>query len=377
WQATLNTVGTFDDKIKFSNSVSGIESTTGFVVTSNTASDKLTVRDPAGGSGEEEVIKDELFGKPKIFMIMPNALGDEDTNEIDRAIWGVNIANPTDQPMYVTKVVIIAISPRATSSDKIFKDKCEDENNKPEKPVTIAPTPDRWSCPESNQLMWKDLANPQLVEPRSVFPFLVQIGAGNMGSSLPDAQNILIQPIVFTTLGQFGKAGYGSTMHSADVAIPNVFLARNPNSVLPADIMGEQRGITEGDTVTFHATIADMSSDDQYGIIAGTTLIINLPKQWTFNSIISSGGFDPIPPPITYPDGSTQILGTLTNSIDEHSEAKTITFTATAPSVAKTKLYVMHILGHGTATGDSVAGIFTVGPISETVLQVCPTSGCP
>jgi len=36
------------------------------------------------GEGEEIVIKDELFGKPQIFMMIPNAVGDEDTNEIDR-----------------------------------------------------------------------------------------------------------------------------------------------------------------------------------------------------------------------------------------------------------------------------------------------------
>ena len=378
WHATLNNIGTFDEKIKFSSSATGTESTTGFVVTSNTASDKIIIRDPAGGAGEEEVLKDELFGKPKIFMIIPNAAGDEDANTIDRPIWGVMVANPTDQDMYVNKVVIIAISPRATASDSIFESGCEGLNPaNPERPVTIAPTPAKWSCPDSNQLMWTDLASPQLVDPRSVFPFLVSIGAGNMGGNLPDAQNILIQPLVFTTLGQFGKAGYGSTMHSGDVALPNVFLARNPNSVLSADIMGEQRGIIEGTPVTFHATIADMSDNDDWGIKAGSRLIINIPKEWTFNNIVGvPAGFDPIPPPITYPDGSTQILGTLNTSIDEHSEAKTITFIATAPSVSKAKLYVMYILGDGTATGDS-ANDFTVGPIAETVLQVCPSGGCP
>jgi len=39
-------------------------------------------------------------------------------------------------------------------------------------------------------------------------------------------------------------------------------------------------------------------------------------------------------------------------------------------------MYVMHILADGTATGDSTSGVFTVGPIAETVLQVCPTTGC-
>ena len=84
--------------------------------------------------------------------------------------------------------------------------------------------------------------------------------------------------------------------------------------------MSEIRGITEGTMVTFNATIADMSSDAQYGIKSGTKLIINIPKEWNFNSIVSSTGFSS-PTFVTYPDGSTQILGALSSSIDEHAPA--------------------------------------------------------
>jgi len=135
------------------------------------------------------------------------------------------------------------------------------------------------------------------------------------------------------------------------------------------------RGIVEGTTVTFNATLADMSSTDTYGINSGTQLIINVPKEWTFNNIVSYNGFT-APSVITYPDDSTQIVGDLIDSIDEHNEAKTITFTATAPSLSKAKMYVMHILASGTSSGDNHSN-FTVGPIAESVLQVCPTSGCP
>jgi len=380
WHYKLKTDATVSNKVTFTSAANATDLATGFDILSNNATASIVVRDPQGGSeGEEIIIKDELFGKPQIFMIMPNPLGDDD-DEFDRPVWGVNVANPTDQPMDVTKVVIIAISPRATSSDKIFKDACENTNNAPEKPITISPPgpPEegKWTCPESNQLMWKDLDNPITVAPRSVYSFMAKIGGGNMGSSLPDAQNILIQPIVFTTLGQFGKAGYGSTMHSSDVALPNVYLSRIPETTLSANIMGGMTGIVSGATVIFNATIADMTDDVTYGINAGTKLIINLPKEWTFNSIISSNGFDPITPPITYPDGSTQIVGELSGVVDEWSDAKTIKFSATAPLVSSAKMYIMYILADGTATG-SGSSDFTVGPISETVLQVCPTSGCP
>ncbi len=377
WHATLNNVGTFNDKIKFSSSATGTESATGFIITSNIASDKIIVRDPAGGSGEEEVLKEELFGRPKIFMIFPNAVGDDVDN---RAVWGVLVANPTDQPMDVTKVVIIATSPRATSSDKIFVDNCHNKSDE-NQPITIPPTTNKWTCPESNQLMWSDLSNPVTVAPRSVEPFLVEIGVDNIGSTMPDAANIVIQSVVFTTLGQFGKADYASTMHSKDTAMPNVFLSITDSpatAALNPHIRGVVTGITEGDEVTFNAVLVDMSTDT-YGINAGTKLIINIPKDWIYNigtGIVSSTGFT-ITSELTYPDGSTQIVGELTSGIDERDEARIIQFKATAPSVVGAKMYVMHILGSGTATGDSVSGVFTVGPIAETVLQVCPTAGCP
>jgi hypothetical protein len=349
-------------------------------VFSNVASDSVLLREAGeGGGGGEVVISDGLFGKPQIFMVMPNAIGDENTNAIDRPIWGVNVANPTDQPMFVNKVVVMAFIPRANSQDDVFVKNCESISSaNPERPVTIFPTPDNWSCPESNQLMWRDLTTPVEVAPRSVFPFLVGVGSGNMAGTTNDAQNILVQPVVFTTLGQYGKAGYGTTMHTKEVAIPNVFLARTPESVTSSNVMSELTGIIEGSTVTFNATLADMSSDDVYGITNGTSLIINIPKEWSFNGVISHDGFT-LSDPVTYPDGSTQILGTLTESIDDHSEAKTIQFTATAPSVPKAKMYVMSILANGIATGDVVSGTgtFAVGPIAETVLQVCPTTGCP
>jgi len=373
WQTELSTSGTVNSKLMFTDSVSGIESTTGNTVQSNVDSDKITLQEGGGG---EIIVSDELFGRPQIFMIFPNAVGDD---EFDRPLWGVLVANPTDQPMSVSKVVIMAISPRATSSDKIFVDNCHEKTDVT-KPVAVAPTTDRWTCPESNQLMWRDLSDPVIVQPRSVHPFLVRIGADNFGSSTPDAINILIQPLVFTELGQFGKAGYGSTMHSKNVAMPNVFLSKvsSPGTAAnSANMLGNITRITEGSTVVFNATLVDMGNDITYGINAGTKLIINLPKEWTFSHVASSVGFNMLPVQ-TFADGSTQIVGELTLDIDQQSQARIIKFYATAPAAAtNAKMYVMYILADGIATGDSLSGLFTVGPIAETVLQVCPTTGCP
>ena len=345
-------------------------------VSSNVVSDVSILREPTdGGSGGEEiVIRDELYGKPQIFMIFPNPVGWDDN---DLALWGVIVANPTDQPIEVSKVVIVAISPRATSSDKIFAPECGKPLGAPLDPVTVSPTPDRWSCPEANQLQWKDVSNPQTIQPRSVFPFLVKIGTASIGSTTGEANNIPIHTTVFSTLGQFGKSGYLSTMADKKVSMPNVFLSTAVGTANPANIIGEIRGIVEGTSVTFNASIGDMDKDSANAIKSGSRLIINIPKDWTYTGINSHTGFNTPPSEQTYPDGSTQIIGTLTSDLSGSGDvARTIQFTATAPDVTNAKMYVMHILADGTADGEFGTN-FTIGPISETVLQVCPTSGCP
>jgi len=166
-------------------------------------------------------------------------------------------------------------------------------------------------------------------------------------------------------------------MHSKNTAMPNVFLSKVDSQTTAANngnILGNITKITEGTSVAFNATLVDMS-EDTWGINAGTKLIINIPRDWIYSGVSSSVGFT-ITSEVTYPDGSTQIVGTLNTGIDERNEARVIKFYATAPAVASTKMYVMHILADGTATGDSPSGVFTVGPIAETVLQVCPTTGC-
>ena len=377
WTATLNTVGVFGDKIKFSNSATGTESTTGFTVTSNTASDKLVIRDPTGGAGnpgEEIIIKNVLFGKPEIFMIFPGPSGKDGSALESKGLWGVMVANPTDQPMDVSKVAILAYSPKVSSSDKIFKDICHLESNEHE-PDTVAPTVDNWTCPKENQLVWSDVANPVRIQPRSVHPFMVKIGVDTFSTGPGDTGNALIHPIVWTSLGQFGKASYATTIHEKNIAMPNVFLSKVSSSSSAANsgnLLGNITRIPEGTPVVFNATLVDMSKIDGWEIKAGTKLIINVPKEWTFSHIASSSGFT-MQPVQTYPDGSTQIVGVLNTDIDNPSDAKVVKFYATAPAVASTKMYVMHILADGTATGED--GTFAVGPLAEVVLQVCPSSG--
>jgi len=339
-------------------------------IESNIATDSVIVRDFTSGSeGEEIVLKDELFGKPGVFMIFPNYMGAQSNNH---GVWGVNVANPTPNPINVTKVIIAAVSPRATSSDKLFKDNC---HAGAPWVLTIAPTTDKWTCPESNQLMWKDYDNPQVIPPKSVFSFLVKAPNENVGGSIDDTANWLVQPVVYTTLGQFGKAGYATAMHTNKAAIANVFLSRTTDSIASADIIGTVSKIDAQSLVKFNATLADMDILHGEQILAGARIIINIPKDWGLPAILPSPGYVPIT--VTqFPDGSSQIVGTLTAALD--GAAKSIQFTSLAPNVNSTKMYVMHMLADGFATGQGgPAGGYSIGPIAESILQVCPTTSPP
>jgi len=365
WDCILNPP--IGNVITFTGNATGQLS--GVDVDSNNAFDTVTVRDFTGGSGEEIVIKDELFGKPEIFMTFPNTVGENSPGSM--AVWGVTIANPTEQTIFINKVVIMAISPRPTSSDVIFSKDCENDN-----PLNIAPTTDRWDCPEANVFQWSDINNPQPILPKSSFPFLARSPEGNMGSSLPDVMTILIQPLVFSTLGQFSKSGYGTGMHSDDVALPNVYLSDTTASMADANIRTNLNGVIGGNTITLNATIADMDTKSAYKIFADSRLIINVPKEWTSPVWGDTTGFDDlvIQP---FPDGSHQLIGNLTSNLDGTGGlARTLQFSVTSPVVQDPKMYVFHILADGQANGKNGPN-FAIGPLSEAVVQVCPVGGCP
>jgi hypothetical protein len=61
WHNTLSNLGTIGTKVTFTSFANGTDASTGFNYVSNTASDKIAIRDDGsgGGSGTEIVLKDE------------------------------------------------------------------------------------------------------------------------------------------------------------------------------------------------------------------------------------------------------------------------------------------------------------------------------
>jgi len=364
-------LGDIGSVFTFCSAVSGTHPDEGSISSGAPTCDSLTVIDPndcdgcGPGDGDEVVLKDELFGRPRLFMMFPNTIGD---NLNDRGIWSLNVANPTDQSIYINKAIIVAFSPNIVGSDIVFEKGCETKGTN-EVPVVISPTTGSWTCPENNNLVWQDLGTPQEILPRSVFPFMVKVAPASLGNTVLQPSNMMIQPVVFSTLGQFGKAGYASGYFKEHTAIPNVFLARDLASTADADIIAEMRGISSGSTVTFIATLADMDTDTTWQLNSDSRLIINIHREWTFNSVISHVGFN-TPVIQTFGDGSTQITATLVNPMTGNNDAKSIKFTAVAPTVTLAKLHVMYLLADGTMTDGT--DTFTIGPLSEVVVQTCP-----
>jgi len=104
-------------------------------------------------------------------------------------------------------------------------------------------------------------------------------------------------------------------------------------------------------------------------------LIINIPKDFKFLGIDSNVGFSiPAGYPVTFPDNSVQIKADLIGQLDN--EERYVQFTAKAPTITNTTMYVMHILGTGAS--DKAFPKLSIGPLAETVIQVCGSvSGCP
>lgn len=364
WDYTID--GTADTQVDFSNFATGLDANNNFVQ-SNTASDSSVLReDESGDTGDNEIIvlTQDLLARPEIFVVMPAPFGESN----QQAIWGINVANPVAKDMEVSKIVISATSTRYTGGDEIFTD---NSNNACEAEHVNATIGGTWSCPMPNQLMWKSLGSPVTVPGLSSVSFLAQVEPGFIGSSGDFLETVPIDVSVYTTLGQFGKSGYGSSFHDGDAPLPNVYLTDLPGSTNNANIISNINGIQSGSTIRLNATLTDFDTDPTQ-LIQGSNsrLIINVPKDWTNPSIIDPDGFT-IDPIQTFADGSSQIVGVLNSDIQGPGDTQTIEFQVTAPTVTSTQMYVMYILadGIGTTGGPEQAAI---GPLAEIVLQVVP-----
>jgi hypothetical protein len=330
---------------------------------SGMVSDISILREPTdGGTGgpfDPDIVNEGFYAKPQLFFTIPSPQGDSGDNE---ALWSVNVVNPIDAQMKVSKLVITAFAPGANDNNKIFHlsgGDCDAEIQ------MIVPTTG-WSCPTENVIMWQNQVTPITIPANSTLPFMIKLEPGKPAAGV-GVESIIVQSSVFTTLGSFGKAGYQTAMSGVSASIANVYLSDAANSRDNANIKTSRIGILPDNLETFNIVFADMDNDATTTISDVSRLIINMPKEWTDVQVLSSAGFD-APTKTTFGDGSTQIDAKLSSFIGDGAiDARTIIFEARSPDVTRDELYVMYVLAQGTTL--SPAG-FSVGPLSEIVLQV-------
>ena len=347
--------GSSGDVLSFSSHATGDS-----VANSNTASDTSLLRlaGEGGGSPDPDILNDELFGRPQLFLTIPSSQGDSD----QKALWGVNIANPIDATMEVTKVSLTVFAPGAQNNDKIFASDCLEED------IFPATATNYWDCPTENVIMWQNNANPITIPANSTSPFLVKILPGSISGANLHLQSIVVQASVFTSVGSFGKAGYQTTMYDGTESIGNVYLSDVVNSRNNDDIHSSRVGILPNTVEIFNIVFADLDTLDTTFIKADAKVIINIPREWTEVAIIPGGtsGFVGTPTIVTFGDGSKQITGITSADLGTISNvADTIQFSAKSPNISNDQMYVMYVLAQG-----ETAQNFAIGPLSEIVLQV-------
>lgn len=349
--------GDSGDELTFSSAATGDG-----LGSSNTASDisLLRLAGEGGSPPDPDIVNDELLARPQLFFIIPSSQGKSTEAE---ATWGINVVNPVNANMEVSKLVITAFAPGAQNNDKLFDRGGGNCNFNPISPV-LGSDPN-WSCPSENALMWQS-STPIIIPANSTRAFLTQVEPGKPSGSA-SLESVVVQGSVFTTLGSFGKSGYQSTMSGTTSSLVNVYLTDDiANPRVDGNIESTRIGIIPNSVQTFDIMFADLDSDNDTFINSGARLIINVPKDWTEVSVVSDDGFVGTPAITSFGDGSNQIIGSTSATLGTTANpTDRITFTARAPNVAEDELHIMYVLAQGTTDSG-----FSIGPLNEIVLQV-------
>jgi len=403
WDVTVG--GDIGAEFEFCNSVTGDDGTAPLVTSVhplncalplplvNGAFDSLTVIDPndcdgcgQGGEGGESIILiDDLLIRPTIFMVIPAPFGATLKTAQYTGLWGINLANPTNEPMDISKVTIVGYPPGGQSQDNVFSGKDDDCLQEDILPNTGPQPFGGWDCPRDNILMWQNFTDPLILPANSTRSFMVRVEPSGIkpGGEPANLDALIVQANVYSSFGSFGKAAYQSSMYLEPSPIVNVYLSDTIDS--RTSFIGNRNDIPVNSTETFIVVMADLDNDSGTVINIDSRLIINVPREWTFVDFLSCDGYDaiadgdcddpPIPTAIVHADGSSQIIGITTDEIGDGGaggfDARSIEFRAIAPDVKAPRLYVMYILGDGIVTVPGGTDK-TIGPLMEAVLNVDP-----
>lgn len=305
---------------------------------------QVEIVDSAQGAFQaEQIVGSDMLVKPEIFPVFPGPFGESS----QRALWGVVVANPVNQTMKVSRIVFTLQSPDAQGNQfELVEKNC---NNTP-----LYPSHGTWSCPAVGIIMWSDTSNPEQIPKYSAQSFVARIDPGEVPV---DEHAFMATVTVFTSYGQFAKAGYAGNMRNNGASVGNVYLTDTTNTstaLINTHMLMNLTGLKSGEPMLLNVTFADLDTVSTTKIKAGTTLIINVPRGFTDIELNSYTGFNSEPTVTPFSDGSHQIVAILSDDLGNDAgsvaEAEILSFYATPPTVARQTVFIMHVFTDGVTT---------------------------
>lgn len=363
----------------FTGSANGTDPITNIELKSNDATDSAEIIKPVSGVSDNQTFEDDLLNKPGIFMLIPGPFGESDNDDNNSnlfGLWGMNVVNPTPNVMKVSRVTISAFGPGSVPGDKFFDDSGAQSYCNV---ITLSPANGTFSCPEQNQLIWKN-TSPVSIEPFSVESFLAQVRMGELtGPGSTIYESVIVHGHVQTSIGQFGKAGYDLSVARNDMSIVNLYLTSEANSTNASKTSSVIKGIKSGSTITLNVTLADFDTGSP--AIENATVTTNIPRTWeVVNSTLNDNDGPFVSNVTKFADDSSEVKSVLSDGYcidgwdngpdDTCPDSLTIQFDLIAPPVLTNKMFVMHILADGDIANSAYS--MDISPLLEVILQVVP-----
>jgi len=364
WEQTV--IGAVGTSIVYTNSATGTDDASGDTVTSGTDSSSVKFVPQAIS----------LVQRPQIAFTIPNPAGE--TNG-ERAVWGMNILNPTDTPIEVSRIVLNAIP---STTVQIFKvgDICA---NTEIDPLTSNGS---FTCPAANVLAWSDL-DKITVPARDIQEFFVLVDTIVPGGTTDPMT--LVGGTVFSSFGPATEItiSTSSILKSDGGAAYNILATTATSGLIVSDaivtsvIQPNLKDVCSGSTFNLNVAIVAISNEIDSQVESGT-LVINIPPGFKVGTIVDvnnefSAALDT---PTEFSDGSNQITGDFTLLGDDDTtpggsaspEAFYVQIPLTAPIVTVDALYIVFALADGITTH---ASEHPIAPLMQFPIQVLEV-GC-
>jgi hypothetical protein len=198
------------------------------------------------------------------------------------------------------------------------------------------------------------------IQPGKIASFLVKVTPGTVSGDNAEEPAAATTGTVFTDLGRFTKAGYTVGMTGDDDAgdgySPSgaVYMTNTDNTATAlnnANMFGHNMTMAPGYNHTFRAVVADLDTNVDTYVLAGSKFIVNVPGDFK-NVTAQTGGSWSSVVIQKRADGITQIIATPSGNTGDTSgtgEAKILKFWAVSPSPPTDTTYIMELFHHGTS----------------------------